>query len=139
MQIGMHDPARPYPAQQDLRDAGGALRLPPREAGIRHPDDLECVPGRHPRLDQCARRLAQGVHLDGRAGCLSLLPQVLKARDVRMLAWTMLAWRMLAWRISRKSGHRFSEKDMRYSRKSRARPDSDGTGHALGLLAASHR
>src|SRR5215510_15836039 len=36
--------------------------------------------------------------------------------------------------MSRKSGYRFSDKDMRHSNQSRARPDSNGTGRALARL-----
>jgi len=39
--------------------------------------------------------------------------------------------------MSRKSGYRFSDKDMRHSNQSRVRPDSNGTGRALAELGST--
>ena len=72
--VGMHRPACPHPAQQDLRDACRSFRLPLGAAAGRHGDALECLPGRYSRLDQRPRGPAEGFCLDGRPRHLSILP-----------------------------------------------------------------
>ena len=103
--VGVHDPARAYPAQQDLRDARRPLRLSPGKPRGCHPNALGRLPGRHPRLDQRAWRSAQGFHLDGRTGRLSIFPPVLNRATLhysdRVVASATTHWAHLHARTPR--------------------------------------